>query len=184
MHGPIVELLDGDSLPYALDKLHSADIPVLMLVISRREVDTFNIGSAVDRLMSLSDTKARTLRLANSMHLVMQGFDDDPRELYMIPECVRFVRALAGEWNFWLHFTDLEGDSLGVLLRMLVDIEPQFTTDGRAYIALSDPDQLPRAVAQLFLGLNALYAQYGFAEALLEQRSTDVNAAIERMFAR
>ena len=118
------------------------------------------------------------------MHLVMQGFDEDPRELYKIPECVRFVRALAGEWNFWLHFTDLEGDSLGVLLRMLVDIEPKFTADGRAYVALSDPDQWPRAVAQLFLGLNALYAQYGFTEAQLEQRSMDVNAVMERMFTR
>ena len=36
--------------------------------------------------------------------LLISGYDDDPRELYHIPEVVRFIKDLNSKLPFWLYF--------------------------------------------------------------------------------
>ena len=38
--------------------------------------------------------------------LLISGYDDDPRELYQIPEVVRFIKDLNSKLPFWLYFVN------------------------------------------------------------------------------
>ena len=38
--------------------------------------------------------------------LLISGYDDDPRELYQIPEVVNFIKDLNSKLHFWLYFVN------------------------------------------------------------------------------
>ena len=38
--------------------------------------------------------------------LLISGYDDDPRELYQIPEVVSFIKDLNSKLSFWLYFVN------------------------------------------------------------------------------
>ena len=42
----------------------------------------------------------------------IEGFDDDPREIYAIPEVRQFYAA----WPYWLYFCNLETDALRTMV--------------------------------------------------------------------
>lgn len=101
------------------EEIEKADIAVC--VLGRAEIEGFRIGSAVDHLMVLTDEDETCRRLESKVMLVVEGYDNDSRKLFEIPECVAFVRALTSEWPHWYHFLDRSTDEPGLLLWLLVD---------------------------------------------------------------
>jgi len=178
-----IELLDNDSLHESLLNLRAGEEPLAVLYITRREIEAMNVGSTVDRLMTMSDTRANVLRLKNSLHLAVDGWNSDPRELYEIPEVTRFFRAVANQWNGWLHFVDCEDDTLPLLIRLLTDVRRVSESGGLVGACFIDPTQAMKCARHLFAGLNALYESYGFGEAAIAARTAEVAAVLDRMFA-
>jgi hypothetical protein len=124
---------------------------------SRLEVEAARVGGAVDRLMELSDDDAVARHLEGRLALVFDGYDDDPRELYEIPEVVQFFRAVTAAWPMWFHFLERRGPSLGVAVRLLVDARvAERGSDCRADV---DRDVLQAALMRMFEGMNALHAR-------------------------
>lgn len=178
-----IELLDNTSLHEALINLRADEQPVVVLYITRREIETMNIGSSVDRLMTMSDTRANAVRLKNALHLAVDGFNFDARELYEIPQVTRFFRAVADQWNGWLGYVDCDDDTLPLVLRLLTDVERVATAQGIVHWRFVDAIDAARRVQHLFAGLNALYESYGFGEEAIQARSAEVAAVLDRMFA-
>src|SRR6218665_1424675 len=79
-----------------------ADLAVV--VITRADIEALRVGSTVERLLLFSDDATQVLRFAGRMVIQVEGYDDDPRPLVLIPECVRFFRAVDAQWSYWLHF--------------------------------------------------------------------------------
>jgi hypothetical protein len=98
---------------------------LVVLQLSRREIEAGLVGDAVDRLLVLTDSDQRARDLAQSLVLEFQGFDADPREVYEIPEIRRFVRALNGQWKDWLHFLvdDATHQQYLLLMALLCDVD-------------------------------------------------------------
>lgn len=79
-----------------------ADLAIV--VITRADIEAFRVGSTVERLLLFSDDANQVMRFAGRMVIQVEGYDDDPRPLPLIPECVRFFRAVDAQWGYWLHF--------------------------------------------------------------------------------
>lgn len=98
-------------------------------VISRQEVESGDTGSAMEFLRSLVPTDdphhAWTFKSRLALHI--SGYDQDPRELFEIPEVGQYLKALDEEWPFWFFFLNQADESLKVLAMCLcssTDVAP------------------------------------------------------------
>lgn len=169
---PSIILTDADGFA-ALDG-QPADLVILK--ISRWEVDRGTVGDVVDRLLTLSDTRERTLAYAGKLVLEFEGYDHDPREVYEIPELRRFMRAVTSQWSSWLHFLrdDPETHQFPLLYALLCDVKIH-RLDGRVGTEFISPPQLAATIDQLNRGAAALYALHGLSP-------TQCNALLTRTY--
>lgn len=154
-----------------------ADLAVV--VITRADIEAGSVGETVERLLLFSDDAVQVYRFAGRMLLTVEGYDDDPRPLLLIPECIRFFRAIDAQWSHWLHFLLPQPDQLKLILLMLVDVDVQ-EEDQRhppAY-RLRHPDQLGRVLHRLFTSMNVLHETFGVPQALNEAITEAVSAAL------
>jgi len=154
---------------------------LIVMQISRTEVEKGLVGDAVDRLMVLSTGVGYTRRFRNSVSLLFSGYDSDEREIHEIPECVTFVRTLTREWPFWFHFLEKEGDSVAILLRLLFDVDV-VRSEGAVGVSIVDEKQVTRVLNQLFDGMNILYEMHGYSELENIAMTSEVNQCMDRFF--
>jgi hypothetical protein len=156
----------------------SQDADLAVVVISRADVEACRVGSTVQRLMLFSDDAAQVHRFAGRMMLAVEGYDADPRPLVLIPECVRFFRALDAQWNHWLHFLVPEPDQLQLMVLMLVDVEVGDRCGPLTGYRLRHPEQLVGVLERLFSGMNELHEAFDVPEARNEAMTAAVIAAL------
>lgn len=172
-----VLLTDADGLRAA-----SQPADLLVLLITRDEIRRGTVGDVVDRLMVLSDDSDNVVRYAQRLVVVIDGYNDDPRELTAIPEVVEFIRAIDREWSYWFHFLSTEHDSLMLVLHMLLHLAPVSRDDapasGKVFNAF-DPDELVRVVQRHLASMQLLHWEHGVSASRSESLSTAVMACIE-----
>ena len=69
-------------------------------MISRREVEAADLASVLSRLKVFLATREDAWRYRGQMTLVVDGYNNDPRELVDIPEVRALLRGLEAEWPF------------------------------------------------------------------------------------
>lgn len=94
---------------------------VVLLEISREEIESLNISHSLACLYKLSDTKEAVMQFRESLLYVIYGYDDDPRELEEIPEVMVFMKRLTQEWPFWVWFMRREKGIFGQIFLLLRD---------------------------------------------------------------
>lgn len=142
-------------------------------VISRQQVETFELESSLDFLRSLVPTKhpEHAWAYKGRLSLVISGYDTDPRELFEIPAVCRYLRELDKEWPFWLFFLNQVDESIKVVAMCLtstLEVVP-----GAAHI---DPVGLKQFMERAFAAVRYLFENYGFPEAENEALSEMVSA--------
>lgn len=142
----------------------SAGADLAVVVFARADVERCRVGSTVERLMLFSDGAAQVRRFAGRMVLQVEGYDDDPRPLLLIPECVRFFRAVDKQWNHWLHFLLPQPEQLRLILLMLVDVDLQERQEHQTGYRLRHPEQLHRVLERLFVSMNILHETFDVPE--------------------
>lgn len=131
-----------------------------VLLISRQDIAAFKVGSVVERLMLFSDCREHVQRFAGRMVLQVEGYDHDPRPLVLIPEVVRFFRAVDAQWNYWLHFLMPEVDQLRLILLMLVDVEQVTRLQEAVGYALLKPEQMDEVIGRLLFAMEKLHEAF------------------------
>lgn len=66
---------------------------LVVLDLTRTEIEAGNISSALERLMALTDSKETALRFQESLLIHITGYDNDPRELVEVPEVRAFLAS-------------------------------------------------------------------------------------------
>lgn len=80
-----------------LDLRPGVSEPVVLL-ISRREVEAGDLGSVLSRLKVLLATREDAWLYRGQMTLVVDGYNNDPRELVDIPEVRTLLLGLESSW--------------------------------------------------------------------------------------
>ena len=70
----------------------------VVLMISRREVEAADLASVLSRLRVFLATREDAWRYRGQMTLVVDGYNNDPRELVDIPEVRALLCGLEAEW--------------------------------------------------------------------------------------
>lgn len=136
-----------------------ADLAVVL--VSRQDIEALRIGSVVERLMLFSDSAKHVHQFAGRMIMQVNGYDDDPRPLVLIPEVVRFFRAVDAQWSYWLHFLmPEEVDQIRLILLMLVDVKMVASHRGSVGYSLLNPEQMDEVIKRLVFAMEKLHEAF------------------------
>lgn len=155
---------------------------LVILTISRADVEAHAIGRTVDALLKLSDSEVAFRRFESRLVLLVEGYDDDPRPLNRIPEARKFIRSLNASWNYWYHYLLPEKTVFEPLLTCLVDLDVLTQGGGQVLSVLKDPEAARRTVVGLFTPVNALYERYGVGLAANKAMTNKVAAVVQQIF--
>lgn len=136
-----------------------ADMAVVL--ITRQEVEASNIASTVERLTMLSDAAKYVQHFAGRVAIHVSGYDDDPRPLVLVPECMSFFRAVNVQWKYWLHFLVPDADLIKLIVLLLVDVQVHEVKGGHIGYAVGDSRQLHAVLDELFAAMDQLHARFG-----------------------
>lgn len=151
----------------------------LFIRLSKDDVTSGYIGNTFDKLSILSDSHAFTHRFKNKVWFYFDGYEDDPREIYQVPECVSYFRELTGSWPFWYHFLDKDSDQMSLIHQLLCDVDVCRVSPEKITCTFKNPEQLKQVMLHLFNGLNHLYDIHGFTEEDVLEATLDVQQAID-----
>ena len=148
--------------------------PVIIL-ISRRQVESRDMASVVNELKILLASREDCWLYRGQVSLVVDGYEDDPRELVDIAEVRDFLRNFAVQWPYWGFFFNQIDDSI-ILLGSCVC--------GKAYpgggAVEMDVEKIKQFLLDGFEGMNALFDKHGFPESDLESMSRGLIEVMEQ----
>lgn len=157
-----------------LDLRRGVTEPVV-LVVSRRQVETVDIASVLTELKPFLATREDAWLYRNQMALVVDGYNEDPRELVDIAEVRAFLQALERSWPYWAYFFNQVDDSLIIFLSCLCGAH--YPGGGAVEIDLG---KLQEVLMRGFGGMNSIFEKYGFPEKELELMSRGLMEVIEQ----
>lgn len=118
---------------------------LVILNISQREIKQCLWGSALDRLMVMSDSLDNATRYKQSIGFMVEGYDNDPRELWDIPAVRKYFSALTKEWPLWYWFIAPNLELHRTITAILANSKYTSTSSGaiqvhnpKSYLALVD----------------------------------------------
>ncbi|MGH8432980.1 MAG: hypothetical protein ACRERX_00535 [Pseudomonas sp.] len=138
--------------------------------IHREQIETFDLESSLSFLRTLVPIRdpRHVWSCKGALSLVIAGYDDDPRELFEIPEVCRYLHGLDQEWPFWFFFLTPSSIRLvGMCLASAVTVAP-----GKVYMP---PENFYRFMERGFGAVNHLFDLYGFPESESEALSAMVS---------
>ena len=147
----------------------------VVLMFSRREVESGDPSASVTRLNTLFNTRDAIWRYRGQVALVVDGYNDDLRELVDVQEVRAFLVEFTRQWPYWAFFFNQVDDSIKLLSSCLC--ASRFIGPGQVEI---DPEKLRQFLLAGFAAMNAIFDDHGFPESDLEQMSKGVIKVIEQ----
>lgn len=153
----------------------------VILVLPRPQIEAGNIDEALALLQKLVSEPEVMLSCCGRVSLVIDGYNDDPRELFEIAEVRAFIQALDARWPYWYFFLSQADDSIKLLESCLCD-----SIEVVPGVNAIDTEQLTASLTRHFAALNKLCETINLPEHRAEEISEGVislirNASIERL---
>ena len=96
------------------EAVYQGDGPVV-LGIPHEDVISCDVTTVANALNGFLDSRARVIRGRGRITLIVEGYDDDPRDLYDTPEVRRYLATLDSAFPFWFYFADPNTPTLKLL---------------------------------------------------------------------
>lgn len=103
----------------------------LKVVISRQQVEAGDISEPLSVLRKLL-TQDAAIQFCERVDIGVAGYDEDPQELYEIPEVRGFMYKLDAEFPYWLYFLPKRG--LGLMFVLSCFCPPFLTPEAQQRI--------------------------------------------------
>ena len=141
----------------------------IVLMFSRREVEAGDPRASVRRLNALFNARETIWRYRGQVALVVDGYNDDPRELVDVPEVRVFLARFIKAWPYWAYYFNQVDDSIKLLAACLC--ARRLLGAGQLEI---DLDKLDVFLATEFAAMNVIFDEHGFPEAEMKAISDGV----------
>jgi len=102
-------------------------------------------------------TGSRLREMMGTLMFVIEGYDDDLREIHSIPEIRRFYTAFHEAWPYWLYFCNLETEALRMMVLCCLPSLAAIKVDGRPNVTVNyDRLELLHFIGNDFGSMNAM----------------------------
>ena len=75
--------------------------------------------------------------MMNSVALMIDGYNHDPREIYTIPEVRAFYKQLWEVWPYWLYFCNLDTENLMMMVMCCLESLDALKVKGQSQVKVS-----------------------------------------------
>lgn len=152
-----------------LREFADAGVDFLTVVASRQEIETLDVSGCLKPLNALLTSRENALQFRSRVNFIVDGYDDDPRELYEIPEVRAFVAALDREWPQWFYFLAKCGGILTIVALCLCRY--QKIGPGQAQYERND---MERFLVRHFEAMNEMFERLGLPDSLNREVTDEV----------
>ena len=149
---------------------------LILYQFSREKVEKGDYSVFLDRFGRPQLPEGSALaKMMGGMAFMVEGYDQDPREIYGIPEVRRFYASLHAQWPYWLYFCDLNQDALKTMVMFCVPSLESVARSDRPVVGVTlNPIELLRFVANDFNPMNQMCDRAGLSERAIYDRSKAV----------
>jgi hypothetical protein len=113
--------------------------------------------------------------MMGKFQFLVEGWDDDPQELYSIPEVRKFYQHFHRVWPYWFFFCDLGTETLTMMTLCLLPNLSGYKRLGEPKAAVEyDPKDLLGFIMKNWVPLNMMMERAGMSEMDIYNRSRDV----------
>ena len=113
--------------------------------------------------------------MMDSLGLIIDGYDDDPREVYAIPEVRRFYQQLWERWPYWLYFCNLDTENLMMMVMCCLGSLDALKVQGKEEVkVICDPLEVARFISEGFGPMNEMCEKAGMSERQIFDRTKAV----------
>ncbi len=113
--------------------------------------------------------------LMGRFSFLIEGYDNDPQELYAIPAVRKFYQHFHQVWPYWFYFCDLRTETLTMMTLCLMPTLTSFKRLGEPMAKVEcNPQDLLRFLSRNFVPLNTMMERAGMSEMDIYNRSRDV----------
>jgi hypothetical protein len=149
------------------------------LILYQFSRDLVEAGDAKDFLSRFGESSLPTGKklegMMNSLALMIEGYDHDPREIYAIPEVRKFYQQLWQRWPYWLFFCNLDTENLMMMVMCCLDSLDALKVQGVEQVKVSfNPLDVVRFISGGFVPMNEMCEQAGFSERQIYDRTKTV----------
>jgi hypothetical protein len=115
----------------------------------------------------------RKLReMMNTLTFMIEGYDDDLREVHSIPEVRQFYAAFREAWPYWLYFCNLDSDELRTMVLCCLPSIVAVKVDRQPNVKVEyDRLELLEFLRANFGPMNAMCERGGLLEHLIYART-------------
>ncbi len=153
----------------------------VFLALSRQQVESGDTQEPIDFLQHLVSSADTALEFMGRVSLIVDGYNDDARELFEVPEVRHYIKALDDQWAYWFFFLSQADDSIKILESCLCD-----TIEVIPGVASVDLEQMERSLARHFTAINRLCEALAIPDEINQEISEGVitlihNASVQKI---
>ena len=131
------------------------------LILYQFSRDRVEAGDAKDFLSRFGDSSLPTGKkleaMMNSVALMIDGYNHDPREIYAIPEVRAFYKQLWEVWPYWLYFCNLDTENLMMMVMCCLESLDALKVKGQSQVKVSiSPLEVVRFISGGFVPMNEM----------------------------
>lgn len=165
----IKELLSIGDYPnrvqYLMDQKDSIKslIPIsdsLFLKIRNIDIITLNTENTVSFFDSLKSDKNKLKKYEGKINIILEGYDDDEREIYEIPEVVIFIKKIIPEVKYWFYYMSKNNNPTSFLTVLLTiycnGTKSNKQKEGNKCFVQFDPKKYREFMEKNFIWLNEM----------------------------
>ena len=162
-------------------RLRPAVTDPVILMFWRRQVEAGDVDEPLQLLRTLTADRGVAIEFCRRISLVIDGYNDDPRELFEIPEVRAYIKRLDQEWRYWFFFLSQADESIKLFESCLCD-----TIEVVPGVTSIDFDQLEQSLARHFGEMHRLSEELDLPKGACEEVAEGIigmfrNAAVERI---
>ncbi|APO93222.1 hypothetical protein [Xanthomonas vesicatoria] len=150
----IFHITDGNPLDQSI-----LDHDAIIFMFSRARVERSDIGETLGQLNALSDTAEKVRRFAGRVFFMFDGYNDDPRHIYQVPEAREFFSRVTEMLPLWAHYLHRDPEMLGIAYLLLCQSEPFYENRQRVSVSIdmAEARSLTHRLVSAATGLHALH---------------------------
>ena len=141
--------------------------------------DLVEVGDAKDFLSRFGKFRVPVGKqlqgMMNSLALMIEGYDDDPREIYAIPEVRTFYQQLWQRWPYWLYFCNLDTENMMMMVMCCLDSLDALKVQGQPQVQVQiNPLEVVQFISGSFVPMNEMCERAGMSERQIFERTKAV----------
>jgi len=138
----------------------------LLLCFTRPDVEAGNLTPFLRRFDKKVLPKNRKLaRMMGTFSFFVDGYNDDPDEIYSIQKVRDYYASLHARWPYWLYFCDLQSESLQMIAACLLkNVEAHKIIGAPSATLRLDPLELLGFISDGFPPMNEMCERASMSE--------------------